>query len=73
MIPLRSRYIMYLPAKYAPLLLDNKGYTPKQAFQLLLQAFQDDEVVPDMEPLLNWLRLSLHANLVTNRGPPSTN
>lgn len=64
---------MYLTAKYAALLLDNKGYTPKQAFQLLLQAFQDDQVIQDMEPILNWLHISLHATLATNRGPLSTN
>jgi hypothetical protein len=57
-VPLHSRFMMYLTAKYAALLLDNKGYTPKQAFQLLLQAFQDDQVIQDMKPILNWLRVT---------------
>ncbi len=57
---------MYLPAKYVPMLLDNKGYTPRQALTMLLQAFQDDNVLPEMEPTVTWLRISSHATLATN-------
>jgi hypothetical protein len=62
---------MYLPAKYVPLLLDNKGYTPKQACQILTEAFTIDNVMESMEPLLHWLRISLHATNNNNTGPPA--
>jgi hypothetical protein len=63
---------MYLPSRYVPLLLANKGYTPKQAFDILLQVFQDDNVIQEMELIIMWLRISLHASLATNCGPPTT-
>jgi hypothetical protein len=31
--PLTTRYVTYLPTKYAPLLLDNRGYSIKDAWQ----------------------------------------
>lgn len=68
----RTRRLMYLPAKYVPLLLDNKGYHPKQAFTILSQAFAEDNVLPDMEPVITWLRISLHATNNNNTGPPAT-
>jgi hypothetical protein len=61
---------MYLPLKYVPLLLDNKGYSPQQAWQILSQAFQDDNFL--QEPILTWLHASLHATQANNRGPPTT-
>lgn len=68
----RTRRLMYLPSKYVPLLLDNKGYHPKQAFNLLTQAFLDDNVFDTMEPIVTWLRISLHATNNNNTGPPAT-
>jgi hypothetical protein len=43
---------MYLPSKYAPLLLSNKGYEVKDAYEILLAAFQADNIVPDAGPIL---------------------
>lgn len=68
----RTRRLMYLPSKYVPLLLNNKGYTPKQAYEILLQAFTDDNVLHDVDPILAWLRISLHATNNNNTGPPAT-
>jgi hypothetical protein len=33
---LQAQHLMYLPTKYAPLLLDNKGYYPKEALNMLI-------------------------------------
>jgi hypothetical protein len=68
---LRTRHLMWLPPKYAPLLLDNKGYTPRQAYLVLHQAFQDDGILPDVAPILAWLRITLHAS-TANNGSPKT-
>jgi hypothetical protein len=70
--PLRTRRLMYLPAKYVSLLLDNKGYTPKQPFRILSEAFVLDNVLHDMAPLMNWLCVTLHATNNNNSGPPAT-
>jgi hypothetical protein len=70
-VPLRTRPLMFLPSKYATLLLNNKGCLPQQAYQILLHAFHEDNIVADMGPILNWLRISLHATQANNRGPPS--
>jgi hypothetical protein len=52
---------MYLPTKYAPLLLDSRGYTPKEAWTILVPALQADDLIGFADPLLLWLRASFHA------------
>jgi hypothetical protein len=69
---LQSRLITYLPTRYASLVLDNKGYTPKQLWTLLAQRLQDDNVLNQMGPLVTWLRLTLHATGQNDTGPPVT-
>ncbi len=71
-VVLRTRFLMYLPSRYIPLLLNNKGCTPKQAFKLLWQVFQDENVLAEVEPIVTWLRISLHATQANNHGPPTT-
>jgi hypothetical protein len=69
---LQSRHLMYLPPKYAPLMLDNKGVTIKQAWERLISAFEADNILQQMRPILDWLRLSMHATQANNRGLPVT-
>jgi hypothetical protein len=59
---------MYLPTKYAPLLLDSRGYTPKEAWEILVPALQADDLIDFADPLLLWLRASFHAIGANNRG-----
>jgi len=71
-IALQTRYLMYLPSKYAPLLLSSKGYFVKEAYEILKAAFQADEFLGDAEPILHWLRVSMHSTRVNHRRPPVT-
>lgn len=68
----RTRTLMYLPSKYAPLLLSSRGYTPKEAWTLLVPALQADGLLGFADPILFWLRASLHATQQNHRGPPAT-
>jgi hypothetical protein len=54
----RSRFLTYLHTRFANLLLSNKGYTAKQAWDTLIQQFQADGCMDTMHPLLNWLRIT---------------
>jgi len=69
---LRTRYLMYLPAKYAALLLSSRGYTAKQAWDILQPAIEANNEAGPMQPILNWLRITLHASHINNQGPPTT-
>jgi hypothetical protein len=72
-VVVRTRTLMYLPTKYAPLLLNSRGVTPKEAWALLVPALQADGLVGFADPILFWLRASLHATQQNHRGPPATN
>jgi len=67
--PIRTRYMTYLPTRYAPLFLDNRGVTPKEAWSRLIPALQRDGLLGIATSLVNWLRVSIHA---THNGPPPT-
>jgi len=69
---MRTRYLMYLPPKYAHLLIDNKGYTPHEAWNRLLPAFQNDIFLQTAAPIIMWLRASLHSTQNNDHGPPVT-
>jgi len=69
---MRTRYLMYLPTKYAHLLLDNKGYTPHEAWNRLVPAFQNDDLLQAAAPIIMWLRATLHSTQNNNHGPPIT-
>jgi hypothetical protein len=60
-VQIQTRHLMYLPTKYAPLLLDSRGYTPKEAWTILVPALQADDLISFADPLLLWLRASFHA------------
>jgi len=51
---LQSRHLMYLPPKYAPLMLDNRGVTIKQAWERLIPAFKADNILQQMRPILTF-------------------
>jgi hypothetical protein len=68
----RSRFLTYLPTRFAPLLLNNKGYIPKRVWDILVQRFQEEGCMEQMTPLLNWIRISLHATGQNDTGPPAT-
>jgi hypothetical protein len=69
---LRSRYLMRLPTRYAPMFLSSKGYYPKKAYVSLVEAFTNDNFLQGGATILNWLRLSLHATRADYTGPPVT-
>jgi len=71
-VPIQTRPLMYLPTKYAPLLLDNRGYTLQEAWNVLIPVFQTDNFLDTAAPILAWLRASLHVTNANNRGPPVT-
>jgi hypothetical protein len=68
---LRTRYILRLRVKYAPLLLSPKGYSPRSAYAILSAALSADNVLDITNPIMNWLRVSLHASLQNQQGPPA--
>jgi len=68
----RTCHLMYLPAKYAPLLLSNNGHTLQEAWNLLIPALQADGLLNNATAILNWFRASLHATHANNLGPPAT-
>ena len=68
----RTRYLTYLPTRFAPLLLDNKGYSPKRVWDILIQKFQEEGCIELMGPLLNWVRVTLHATGQNDTGAPAT-
>jgi hypothetical protein len=69
---MRTHYLMYLPPKYAHLMLDNKGCSPKEAWNRLIPTFQADDFLDAAAPIVNWIRASLHATQANHRGPPIT-
>jgi hypothetical protein len=69
---MRTRYLMYLPPKYTHLFIDNKGYTPHEAWNRLLPAFQNDEFLQTAAPIIMWLRATLHSTQNNDHGPPIT-
>jgi len=63
---------MYLPTKYAPLLLSNHGRTLQEAWNSLIPALQANGMLDHSTAILNWFRCSFHATHVNNLGPPIT-
>jgi len=71
-IPITTRQLMYLPTKYAPLLISNQGYTPQEVWGRLLPQMQQDGLLVAAAPIVAWLRVTLHATAPQNTGPPAT-
>jgi len=47
----KTRILTYLPTRFAPLLLDNIGYSPRRAWDILVQKFQEEGCMEQMQPL----------------------
>jgi hypothetical protein len=64
---------MYLPAHFAHLFLTNRGLTPKDTYLTFHQAVLHDIAnVDEVQPILDWFHLTLHATQQDNAGPPVT-
>jgi hypothetical protein len=53
-----TRRIMYLPPRYAHLLLSPAGYTLRQAWEILYPALVDAQDLQNCSALLKWLRVA---------------
>jgi hypothetical protein len=63
------RGLMMLPAPYVPLLIQDRGYTPKEVWNLLVPLMVDANHEEDCRPVIDWLRAAY-----TSRGnDPETN
>jgi len=51
-----TRNFIFLPAVYAPLLLNSRGYTPKQMWEILHPALLHRQELEICAPLLRWLQ-----------------
>ena len=51
--------VMYLPAKYVGLFLDSQGYTPRDTWNCLIPALEQDQNMVNCQVLVNWLRLMI--------------
>jgi hypothetical protein len=64
---------MYLPARFVPLFMSSRGIAPKDAYLTFQQAIQQEQVpLGEVQPVLDWLKLSLYKTLNDNSGPPVT-
>jgi hypothetical protein len=52
-----TRNLMYLLAKYVPLLLNATGYTIRQLWEILYPAIVDANVLVAVDTLLKWMRV----------------
>jgi hypothetical protein len=70
---LTTRAIMYLPARYVPLLLSPTGYTIRQVWDILYPAIIDANELGVCNALLKWLRAVTMGVMIANvLGPAST-
>jgi hypothetical protein len=53
-----TRRLMYLPARYVPLLLDSAGYNLKQVWEILYPAIVQHNDLQHCETLLKWLSVA---------------
>jgi hypothetical protein len=67
-----TRLMMYLPARYVPLMLNPAGYTLRQAWEILYPALVASDDLVKCRPLLNWLRVaSISSEAPKNARDPS--
>jgi len=53
---LRTRHLMYLPARFAYLFLGNRGMAPKDAYLTFHQVVEHEGGrIEDIQPILDWL------------------
>lgn len=74
--PVITRFLMYLPSRYAHHFLDSTGYTIKQVWQVLLPLLTQHQDLGHCQPLIKWLRVASHGTATHNAqgqpvmGPP---
>jgi hypothetical protein len=56
--PVTTKTIMYLPAKYVPLILNSTGYTLRQLWEILYPAIVDANDLGPCDTLLKWMRVA---------------
>ena len=55
----RTRNMMYLPARYASVFLNASGITPRAAWETLIPMITQDGRLGQCSELVNWLRVAL--------------
>ena len=65
----RTRNVMYLPARYASLLMASQGVTPRQAWEILVPQMQQEGTLIKCQVLVDWLGVALM--LRPNNGAPA--
>jgi hypothetical protein len=71
-----TRYMMYLPARYAQHFLESSGYTATEMWNVLPALLAQHQDLAHCQPLLQWLRVASHGTSTTNGqgqqvvGPP---
>lgn len=63
-----TRKFMFLPAAYAPLLLQSRGYSIKEVWDVLYPALIQRDEVDICRPLLQWLQMSSSSTELANPG-----
>jgi hypothetical protein len=63
---IRTRRLMYLPSRYAALMLRTSGYTLRETWQILYQAIVDRDDLQNCATLVKWLRALSTATLLPN-------
>jgi hypothetical protein len=70
--PVITRFIMYLPSRYAFLFLDSSGYTIKQVWQMLYPLLEQNQDLQNYQALINWLQVASHSMALANvQGQPA--
>jgi hypothetical protein len=54
---------MHLPFRFVARFLDAKGYTVAEAWRLLIDDQNEEDILDDCQPLLDWLRDSAQATV----------
>jgi hypothetical protein len=71
-IAVKIRTINYLPTHYAPLLMNNQGYTPQEGWGQLVLQLQQDNLLAAAAPIIAWFHATFHASPPNNTGLPVT-
>jgi hypothetical protein len=72
-----TRLCTYLPLRYASSMLDSRGYTPRQVWEILYPQLVADAVLQICRPVIDWLRITSTATAVVDDqgndrlGPPA--
>jgi hypothetical protein len=70
-IAIMMHKMMYLPARYAALLLRTTGYQPREVWEVLSHAIMDAGDLAACKPLLMWLQVATTCTLLANQATGS--